>query len=58
MSVLTVSFPGYLDGLDHDDGLEEGEDEGGEPLVSLGLPPLHAVQDGEERRRDHAKETH
>ena len=38
----------YLDGLHDDDVLEEGHEEGDEPLVGLLRAPLHGVQDGEE----------
>ena len=57
--VVTVSCGDtYLDRLDDDDGLEEGEQEGGEPLDRLLAAPLHAVEDREERGRDDAEEHH
>ena len=48
----------YLYRLDDDDALEEGQDEGDQPLVGLLAAPLHAVQDGEECRRDDAEDAH
>ena len=60
-AVVTVSCGDgdtYLDWLDDDDGLEEGEQEGGEPLDRLLAAPLHAVEDREERGRDDAEEDH
>lgn len=40
-----------LDRLDDDDRLEEGEEEGRQPIDGLLSTPLHAVEDRKESRQ-------
>ena len=47
----------YLDGIEAEHGLEEGEDECGEPLLWLLFAPLHAVDEQEEGAQQH-REAH
>ncbi len=46
----------HLDGLNDEDRLEEGEDEGGEPGRALLAAPLEAVEQREEASERHGEQ--
>jgi len=51
----SVSMLTNLDRLNNDYRLEEGKNEGGQPIHRLLFAPLHAVENSEESRHDNTQ---